>query len=162
MNDPPKNANGNGRRFSNWIGIVPFAVWGFLIVQFVTIAVWAIRLEGRVQSNAERVETIVRDGTSKDNANEIRLNNWIEREAAVEKRVDVLSNDGTVKTNILEQRLLSLTDRLAKAEQKQDEGARAINQLNLTKQQLDALNERTERLVQALDAQYNALNDHLR
>jgi len=90
MNDGgPKNDNGNGaKRFFNWLSAVPIAVYGFLIAQFVTIAVWAIRLEGRVATVENHILDIERVGTVKSNSNEQRINAMGERIVIIERRQD--------------------------------------------------------------------------
>src|SRR5262252_6866191 len=83
-----KNGNGNAvsKRFFSWLSVIPFPVWGFLIVQFVAIAVWAIRLEGRVATVEGHILSIERDGTIKSNANEQRINAVADRMVAAERR----------------------------------------------------------------------------
>lgn len=162
------NGNGNGgvRTFGKIIGQVPIAAWIFLLTQAAAVTVWAIRLDGRVRQNEARLEQIFHEGTTKGNANEIRLNNLIEREMTVEKRLDTLLHDGTNKSNILEQRMLNLIERMSKVEQLQQEGRQAVNSFTLSISKLEdsvkRLEEQESRMLQALDAQYNSLNDHLR
>ena len=104
------NGNGNGRRFVAWLAQVPLPVWGFLIMQFAGLTIWAIRLENRVQNNEGHLQTLSHEGSVKTNVNTQRIDSAFDRMTIIERRQDE-ARGWINKLSVMEQRVDALTTR---------------------------------------------------
>lgn len=65
--------NGNGIKLPGWIAKIPSGILTIVIAQFVTLIVWAVRLDQRVVKVESEMATVIREDTEPGKAMAVQL-----------------------------------------------------------------------------------------